>query len=280
MGPKTPDITKVMFEILHTLSIPNEIYMRREFGERYMNWIRFICSLLIINFCLGTLRFFHSLPLVGGGVYPQLSSYYWWGFIGLSMYHLFRIWQRNRRGITWHSYSFGISHFAFLGLSDAILYRWVEPLICITASLLIRPYSSFTANWILISAICLLIKNNYVFNRMRDRVLDVVDGRIEAAIMSGKLEGKSKHKTAGWSQIVTVPTTLGLEDDTDEITTEEDFAATVTQIMDQRMEEEEQIDAQLLHDAELERVQREQSEIEVERIQQAQHQQSNEDYQS
>ncbi|MEM7125671.1 MAG: hypothetical protein AAF702_05055 [Chloroflexota bacterium] len=267
MGIKSPDPFKAVFECVHTLGLPAEMFLRGEFGERYLNWIRFISSLLIINFFLGFLRFFHSLPLVGGGVYPQINSYFWWAFVSLSCYHLIRIWLRNRRGVKWHSYSFGISHFAFLGLSDGLLYRVVEPMIAITASLLMRPYSSFTANWILISAICLFIKNNMLFNHMRGRVLDVIDGQIEAEVMSGKMEGKSKKQTAGWSQIVSVSPSLDVDEETDEVATVDDFEATVAALMDKQRAEQDAIghldaerEAQARQDAQRQEVERTQTE--------------------
>ena len=238
ISPRMPDPLKVLYEILNVLSFSVEVFTRHEFGERYISWLRFILSLVIINSFIGVLRIFHSLPFVGGGSYPQMSSLFWYSFLCLSSYHLFRIWRRNRKGIAWHSRSSGLSHLAFLPLSDAILFRWVEPLLCITASFLLRPISPLTANWLLISSLCLLIKNNIVFNTWRGRVLDVIDGRIESAHISGKVDGKDKRKSAGWSNMVSIPTDLGFESDepeaaeVQEVAGTDDFAATVAQLMD------------------------------------------------
>lgn len=233
LSPRSPDAFKILMEIVNILSFSVEAFTRREFGERYVNWLRFLLSLLFLNSFLGFLRFFHSLPLVGGGVYPELSSYFWYSFIFLSCYHLFRIWRRNRQGIAWHSRSPGISHLSFLGINDAILFRFIEPMLCLAVSFILGPVSPLTSNWIFVSSLCLLIKNNVIFNNMRGKVLDVIDGRIEAAVIAGKLEGNDKRKTAGWSNVVAMPTDLDLGDETsDGEEIDADFEAVVAQMMD------------------------------------------------
>ena len=237
MGPKTPDLFKFLFEILNVLSFSVEVYTRHSFGERYINWLRFIFAMLLLNTIMGFFRMLYMLPLIGGGIYPQMSSLFWYSFIGLTLYHLYQIWQRNRRGIAWHSRSFGVSRLEFLPLNDAMLYRFVEPLACIVVSFVLRPFSPFTANWLLISSFCLLIKNNLIFNAARGRVLDVIDGRIEAAVMAGDLEGQDKRKTAGWSQVVAVSTDLDFSKqraaaEAAPMETADSFAAAVAELMD------------------------------------------------
>lgn len=238
MGPRTPDLFRFGFEILNVMSMSVEIFIRHSFGERYVNWIRFIFSLLMLQSVLGILRFFGALPFIGTGNYPTVSSYFWYSFVGLTIYHLFRIWWRNKKGIPWHSRSFGISHLSFLPFNDNVLYRVVEPMACLTVSWLLHPISPFTANWLLVSSFCLLIKNNLLYNIQRGRVLDLIDGRIEAAVMAGTMEGTDKRKTAGWSNIVTMPQDLDsvpkdhAADEATTISSPQDFAATVAALME------------------------------------------------
>lgn len=203
--PMVFDPLAMLLRILHVISFSVEIYVRREFGERYIGWLHFLFTLILLSVIISVFRFLYFLPLIGGGVYPQISGLYWYGVIFMTGYHMLRIWQRNRQNIPWHSRSPGISFLSFLPVDDWVLYRFIEPALCILMSMVIRLFVPFTGNWLLLASVCLLIKNNIIFNIARGRVLDVIDAQIETKVMSGELAGNDKRQTAGWSSIMVMP---------------------------------------------------------------------------
>jgi hypothetical protein len=216
-----------VIRILHVISASVEVYIRREFGERYIGWVHFFLSLILLNIVMTAFRIIYFLPMIGGGIYPKLSSIYWYSFIFLTGYHMLRIWLRNRQGIAWHSRSPGISYLSFLPIDQWILYRFVEPALCIAFSLAIRPLAPFTGNWLLFASLCLLIKSNLIFNVARGRVLDVVDAQIEAKVMSGELAGQDKRQSAGWSPVMVEPAILSASTEATALPDQDDFAAMV-----------------------------------------------------
>ena len=209
-------ITQLAQVILGWLSVSLEVFIRRDFGERYLTWLRLLLGYFAMNlFTLIPRIIFTFVPFVHINVVP-VSSLVFKGFIVLSLYHQWRIWRRNRKSIVWHSESFGISRLSFLPINDWILYRFVEPLVCLVIGLFLRYLDPATGIWLIIASIALFIKNQMVFAASRGRFLDVIDARIESAAMQGALQGPSKAGTAGFS-VMPVPTLNLFSDDTPDI---------------------------------------------------------------
>ena len=92
--------------ILGWLSVTLEVFIRREFGERYLSWLR-----LYIGANLLGLLFF--LPILLQGLDTELGDVVIYIvicilFLFLSIYHRLRIHRRNRL-FPWHSKCFGMS---------------------------------------------------------------------------------------------------------------------------------------------------------------------------
>jgi hypothetical protein len=197
-------VTQLALVILGWLSVSVEVFIRRDFGERYLTWLRLLLGYMAMDlFTLIPRIIFTFVPFVSINVVP-VSSLFFKGFVVLALYHQWRIWRRNRKGIAWHSESFGISRLAFLPVSDWILYRFVEPLLCLVIGLFLRYLDPATGIWLIIASIALFVKNQMVFSAQRGRFLDVIDARIESAAMQGVLQGSSKKDSAGYS-VMPVP---------------------------------------------------------------------------
>jgi hypothetical protein len=221
-------VTQLTMVILSWLSVSLEVFIRRDFGERYLNWLRLFLGYIAMDlFTLIPTLIFSLIPFMARQYLP-VSSYFSYGFLILGAYHQFRIWQRNRRGIQWHSQSFGISRLAFLPISDWVLYRFVEPGGCFLVGFLIRQFDPVTGFWLMMASIALFIKNQMVYAALRGRFLDIMDSRIESAAMQGLMQGKSKRESAGFS-VVAPPMMDFLAGDAEETI---DIAATVSETLD------------------------------------------------
>lgn len=221
-------VTQLTMVILSWLSVSLEVFIRRDFGERYLNWLRLFLGYLAMElFTLIPTIIFSLIPFMARNYLP-VSAYFSYGFLILGVYHQFHIWQRNRRGVQWHSQSFGISRLAFLPINDWVLYRFVEPGGCFLLGFLIRQFDLVTGIWLMTASIALFIKNQMVYAAVRGRFLDIMDSRIESAAMQGLLQGKSKQESAGFS-VVAPPMMDFLTSETEETL---DIAATVSATLD------------------------------------------------
>lgn len=202
--------------LLSWLSVTLELFVRFNFGERYLSWLRLFLGLIIMELTTLVPRVIMTIIPFLGGPTPSLSPLFLRAAFCLGLYHQWCIWRRNRQGIAWHSNSFGVSRLAILPVSDWVLYRFIEPGICLVAGILIKYMDPVTGFWIILASVALFIKNQMVFNAQRGRVLDIVDARIESVAMQGALEGKSKRETAGYS-VMPVPAMHLMDESTPDI---------------------------------------------------------------
>jgi hypothetical protein len=197
-------IGQIAMVLLSWLSVTLELFVRFNFGERYLSWLRLFLGLMIMELTTLVPRMiFAMIPFLGGPT-GSFSPLFFRAAICLGIYHQWRIWRRNRQGIAWHSNSFGVSRLSFLPVSDWMLYRFVEPGLCFIAGMLIKFIDPVTGIWVILASVALFVKNQMVFNAQRGRLLDVIDARIESAAMQGALEGRPKQETAGFS-VMSVP---------------------------------------------------------------------------
>lgn len=172
-----------------------EVFLRYDFGERYLSPIRLYLAYSIM-------LLFPLVPMIAGA----RTRLYWFifvAFIGLGIYHRFRIWQRERQGIAWHSRSFGVSWLSkVLPVDDWTLYRYVEPGICLLLGAIVWRYvNGVVGAWLTINGFVLLIKNYILYFQHRERILDMIDARIEASYMQNIMAGAPKQQTAGYSMV-------------------------------------------------------------------------------
>lgn len=204
-------------------SISLEVFVRRDFGERYFGIGRFAASWIIIQFFYLLI----SLPAVftPGYVIPMPSiRIYLICFFVASAAHLLRIWQRNSQDTLWHADSIGVSWFSpllnlpplkigfvTLRITDYLLYRFIEPVLCLIVIQLLLP-EGVTQTWLTWAAIAMLIHNNMVYNQRRSRVLDLINAQIEAEVYNQLRESssgipKTAYETAGY-QVMPLPKAL------------------------------------------------------------------------
>jgi hypothetical protein len=212
---------EVMLRILLSWStVTLDVFVRREFGERYLTLSRVIIGLLTIRFFLMLANIqtaFDWLP----GVRPlaserTINQWYLICFTLLALLHLARIWQRNHAGRPYHSYSFGLSWLDFLTalpplrigrfqfqVTDWMLYRFIEPGLCLTVAWYMLPGPSFTRSWLIWASLAMLVHNNAVYSSRRGRFLDMLDGHIESGyynqMRSEALGESAAYKAVGYA---------------------------------------------------------------------------------
>lgn len=199
-------------------SVTLDVFIRREFGERHLNIGRILAGWLTLQIFM----WIANLPTIFAwvpGIRPLASErtinrWFLICFLLLSCLHLLRIWQRNRAGIVWHSHSFGVSWLDFLtklpplrigklelSVTDWMLYRFIEPGLCLLIAWYFVPGPSFTRNWLIWCSLAMLIHNSMIFTMRRARFLDLLDSQIESGyyntVRDEAIGVTSKYQTAG-----------------------------------------------------------------------------------
>jgi hypothetical protein len=237
-------------------SLPLELFLRKEFGERYLSLLRIWIAWML----LGTFTFFYSLFAAMAGdpmaffAYSGMTQSMWntgmsgllyhlfyYAFILLAIWHRYRIWKRGRDGQPWLSICFGVSHLEmipwqrliekipyagsfisrYVTIDDYFLYRFLEPVLCLLLGRLIHPVDGFLGTFITISAVALFVKNAMVYNQMRGQMLDMMDAAISSSYLAEALKGRAKEQTAGFS-VIPLPLAGLFEDELDLTATVQD----------------------------------------------------------
>lgn len=204
---------KMVTAFLVSLGVPMQVMLRRDFGERYLSWPRlyFVWGLLIAYFALGTAH----------GASPLLTLFAL-AFVGMSLYHRARIWQRGKQGVLWHSRSFGVSRLTpaieqlgallkgtpleqYVLLDRWTLYKWVEPLLCLAIGAATYKIDNVFGLYMLATSAGLLVGAQLAYFEEHGKILDVIDARIEAMHMAGAIEGRPAEETAGFSVVSVAP---------------------------------------------------------------------------
>lgn len=175
-----------------------EVFIRRDFGERYFNLVR----LYIASWLFGAVTWTGSIFLRGNR-WDSLLSFAQFAFLALCVFHYVHIRQRNSRGILWHSRSFGVSHLDGLipWFDDWTLYRFIEPALFFALGLPVLLLHRALGAWLLIASVAMFIKNNLTYAQERERLLDIIDAKIDAGFTAAALEGKPKQQAGGISRV-------------------------------------------------------------------------------
>lgn len=227
-------------------TITLEVFIRREFGERYLSFGRMVLGWLTIRFFLSLANIRTSFSWIPGisplATEVTVNRWFVTCYLLLCFIHLLRVWQRNREGAPWHSQSFGVSWLEFLTalpplrlgglnlrITDFMLYRFIEPGLCLFVALYFVPGPSFTRNWIIWSSLAMLVHNNMVYGMRRSRFLDMLDSQIESgyynSVREEALDHSSQYQTAGHAVMPMPPKPLLEKMD------QADLAATVLETM-------------------------------------------------
>ena len=222
-----------------------EVFVRHSFGQRHLNPWRIILACITIQIfsLVGILRHyaFSFGPRLFGynDSYLTLHPLVYWSFIGLSIWHMLQIQKRKAQNIAWHTRSFGISRLNFLTrlpsvtvpligirleVTEATLYRFLEPLICYAVVYFLVPPGGLTRGLLLLSILALAIHNNMVFADMRERFLNMMDARIEGEFFGTmQPDGRAPRiaDTAGY-HVMPAPQSMRLQGRSQELTIIED----------------------------------------------------------
>lgn len=217
------NLEEIVKVFLSWASVTLEVFVRRDFGERYLTVGRIITGYLFIQFFLGLANIRGLLVLLPQAEPPAtqqtINRWYILSYVLLALVHLARIFLRNLAGIPWYSRAHGVSWFQFLiplsgyRLSDWVLYRFIEPGICLAVAWfvlpLLLPEGSFTRNWLIFASLGLFFHNNIVYNNTRNHYLDLVDSEIVSRFFHQARETngarrQSAYETAGYS-VVPIP---------------------------------------------------------------------------
>ena len=221
--------------VMSWFSMGLEALARHDFGERYFTPFRVWLAYMTMT----TFTFLYTiLSVVGGGNPLMLLGYtsnlrtlfangvggllyhlFVYSFIATSIAHLLRIWNRNRKGIVWHSQSYGISWLEllpwhlltrvpyvgrFLIVTDSVLARFIEPALFFTCGNLLWHVDHLLGWWLIIASVALGIKSHIAYQMARSAALDMMDGQIESHYLAASLSGSHKQGTAGWN-VIAVP---------------------------------------------------------------------------
>lgn len=207
MGPKESalnfilNMQQLMIILSGWASVSVEIFIRFNFGERYLNLLRALLGYLIFRLFAGIIWMIAALPALfprPDGITEPLPgntilwfSVVYWSVVATQL--LFIGW-RNRQGIPWHSESFGVSVLSnflpyLMPISrrifgsanpEFLLYRAVEPVMVMLIGVLWLRMDQVMGTWIIMASLALLIRNNLVYNAQRHRLLDRRDAQIES----------------------------------------------------------------------------------------------------
>lgn len=196
-------LSNILFLILNALALPAEILLRKDFGVRYLTIIQFSFAAGVT----GGLWFLLSLFSDFGWlfwVYNAATTIMFWR-------HWFDIRKKIKNGILWHSESFGISRFEFLGgiskqfsllpnvefLDDFFLYRWVEPLLVILVAIVIKFFDPTMSLLLILVGLGLFLKAHILYDQGLNHIWDLIDNMIASEAMEKAFMGASKTEVNG-----------------------------------------------------------------------------------
>lgn len=184
--------------LLNILPPSIEVFFHREFGERYLGRIG-ISFVLFVFYC----QLFSSAPEIARDSSEQFFlGLYLLCFLGLSIFHLVEfVVRRKYVGGAVHSRSSGVpwSVWHRFGFSPVAVQRYVEPGLCFLAALVLQFFAKVLAFWLITSAVALFVKCQIQAWTARGRILDAIDGRIEAQKLNATVQRRiaPRHHGAG-----------------------------------------------------------------------------------
>lgn len=189
-----------------------EVFIRFDFGERYLGVLRILFTLWTMQLFTLILTAITSLnnrvnDFVGGRPIPftTLNQAFVFAFLAVSIAHRLHMGYRNWKEIPWYSHSFGVSwltcfidlhaFFKRIGFplshmtTDWLMYRWIEPAVCYAIGGFVYGMEPVTGTWIQVSAAALFIKNQMHYYGYYNAVLDARDAAILARVIHADAHG-------------------------------------------------------------------------------------------
>lgn len=185
------------FFIASLLSLTLLPFLRRRLGFRLLSPLHFIPCLLLFLLCNplipGALITMSMEPNASGGESPVLHTGNGSGFLGLFAFLSMMLASRQRaarrremkQGIPVHSFSRGISVFAFLPCKLETVHRTIEPLFVIVIGFWIwDTFSPALGWWLVVSGLALTAVEARVAQIQMERTMDAVDGMLDSGTLS------------------------------------------------------------------------------------------------
>ena len=203
-------ISAFIFNILRLACVPAEIIFRSKFGERYFNLYLYIGGTIWLGiFATGWLNIpaamgFKGGELVSNGIIFTIIAII---FYARMFWYLFllkhgKINKKKHSFYAGHPLSF-LSKFPFAtdkngDIRQNLLRQGIEPVFLFSLGLLctfiLNPQ---TGTWLIISAICMALKEYAQARHNRNILLDQVDADITAQFLADAMNGKSPEDTQG-----------------------------------------------------------------------------------
>jgi hypothetical protein len=194
-------IANVCEIIVEFSSLPVEVFLHRHFGERYLNVVKIALSVVYLLFFSSiTLLLTKGQEPAAGKAFLSLNT-----FMSLFLLVTFAHWAavlwRWRKGVRWHSYSNGLPLplWRLLPVRQETVVLYLEPFLVFVLGLLFRPSAGGFGAFLTLAGIALFVKGQLARWRMRQKVLDVIDGQIEQEQLAAALvEDRPADQTEGF----------------------------------------------------------------------------------
>jgi hypothetical protein len=181
-------------------ALPVQVFLHRRFGERYLNVATIMLAaiyLALFSTIAGLLGFMSANSALGFFLLHGFATL----FLLVTFAHWLAILWRSRKGERWHSYSAGLPlpFWRFLPVREETVVLYVEPALVFLLGFLFRLFATSFGEFLVLAGASLFVKGQLLRWRMRQRVLDVIDGQIEQAHLAAALvEDRPARETEGF----------------------------------------------------------------------------------
>lgn len=220
-------ITDLFIVLGSWASVTIEVFIRKDFGERYLSAYRLQLGFIVLGVYTLLLWMFPVLSLF---YRPVDEQYFPWELVPLLFYipvylvagrwHRFQIWYAEMyEGRMEYSRSIGRSLWfaSFLGkrsgvlppIDEYFLYQYVEPGVCFVIGwvLLLLGMVSLQAiptqplgQWIMLASVALWFRNSVAISQEREEAQNLNDAHIRASFMARASQGQAPETLAGYRQ--------------------------------------------------------------------------------
>ncbi len=164
------------------------IFMRMRCGFRLLSYASLFGTAFFLFLLNGIGNLHVAIPLAGRfGATNSTESLRNFALLFLAL----GLWQRHLRwrellsGVLWHTRSRGVSYFEFLPLRLDWVYRFVDPILAFLGGMCIRKLGyNGLGLWIMFSALCLRIVEDYAHEKSLERECDIHDSLVENEVMA------------------------------------------------------------------------------------------------
>ncbi len=184
--------------VARMFSVTVEVFLRRNFGERYLSGPVLVGGALAVQLVTASLAGQPLLEPRGASLGAML---FLWAYASLCVGHKLVIWRRDRTGERWHSLSDGTSRrlFDHVPIAPRVVQLYVEPALVAVFGLALLFADRVLGAYLLLASLAFLVKGQLTQRRRREAWLDYVDKTIEAEELHAALvEQRPARETRGF----------------------------------------------------------------------------------